>query len=241
MLSLSTHSIIREIHTQAELTAIRGAVERTDRVFVALKQRIKIGISERMVARKIERLFKQFGATALSFSPIVAFGPNVANPHHIPTARKLRMNEMVKLDFGCVYKNKCSDMTRTWYFGTPDAKFKKIYAIVLRAQEKAIARIRAGASCGAIDHAARGTIERAGFGKNFLHGTGHGISEFVHELPLLRPKATDRLTAGQVVTVEPGIYIKGWGGIRIEDMVLVQKNGSEVLTKSEKRLDCLVL
>ncbi|MBI5798969.1 MAG: M24 family metallopeptidase, partial [Candidatus Yonathbacteria bacterium] len=188
-----------------------------------------------MVAQNIVVSFQEFGASALSFPPIVAFGSNAANPHHMPTSRRLRNNEMVKLDFGCVYKNKCSDMTRTLFFGSPDARFKKLYALVLRAQERAIAKIRSDVSCGAIDRAARGMIERAGFGRNFVHGTGHGISEFVHELPLLRPKATDRLTAGQVVTVEPGIYIKGWGGIRIEDMVLVKKGGHDVITKSKKR------
>ncbi|MBI4262514.1 aminopeptidase P family protein [Candidatus Uhrbacteria bacterium] len=235
MSTLPIYPIIRETHTRTELAAIRGAVVRTDRVFGVLKQWIKIGMSEQMVVRKISALFKEYDASALSFPPIVAFGSNAANPHHEPTARRLRKNEMVKLDFGCVYKNKCSDMTRTLFFGSPDARFKKLYALVLRAQERTIAKIRSGVSCGAIDRAARGTIERAGFGKNFLHGTGHGISEFVHELPLLRPKATDRLTAGQVVTVEPGIYIKGWGGIRIEDMILVKNGGYEVLTKSEKR------
>ncbi len=232
---LSIHPIFRETHTGEELAAIRGAAARADLVFVALRQWIKIGMSEQMVAHKIALLFKQFGAEALSFPSIVAFGPNAATPHHMPTTRRLCRNEMVKLDFGCVYKNKCSDMTRTLFFGTPDARFKKLYPLVLHAQERAISKIRAGASCGAIDRAARGTIERAGFGKNFVHGTGHGISEFVHELPLLRPKATDRLTVGQVVTVEPGIYIKDWGGIRIEDMIELSATASKVLTAGVPR------
>lgn len=238
---LPTHSIIREAHTRAELAALRGAAACGDRMFAVLKPWIKIGMSERTVSRKIEQLFQEFGASALSFPPIVAFGLNAANPHHMPSARKLRKQEMVKLDFGCVYRGKCSDMTRMLFVGAPDARFKKRYTLVLRAQRRAIKEVRAGVLCSAIDRAARSVIARAGFGKHFVHGTGHGISEFVHELPLLRPKSNDRLAAGQVVTVEPGVYLKGWGGIRIEDMVLVQKNGCEILTESPKELETVII
>jgi Xaa-Pro aminopeptidase len=176
-------------------------------------------------------LRKSCHIAARSFNLIIGFGPDSALPHHETSERKLRNNEAVLIDYGCVYGNYCSDITRTYFHGKPDAEFKKVYAIVDAAQKAGLARVRAGVKTRDVDAACRNHIADAGYGQYFIHGTGHGVGLEIHEAPTLNTKSEEVLKAGMAVTVEPGIYLHGKFGVRIEDSVLVTKTGCEILTK----------
>jgi Xaa-Pro aminopeptidase len=191
---------------------------------------VQAGQKEREVADNIRSSLKKFGARP-AFRIIVASGKRSAKPHGFATDKIIRRGDLVVIDFGAVYNGYCSDMTRTFIVGKPTAKQKKIYRIVKEAQKRAIKAIRAGKACFEIDMAARQYIEKQGFGKYFIHSTGHGIGRRVHEAPKISKKNRRRLRKGMVITIEPGIYIKGWGGVRIEDMVLVTRRGCKALTK----------
>jgi Xaa-Pro aminopeptidase len=179
---------------------------------------------------------QDLGATGASFGFIVASGPRSALPHGVATDKVLQENEIVKMDFGCIYKGYCSDITRTVVLGKADEKQREIYGIVLESQLAAIAGIKAGITGQEADKFARDVITAAGYGENFGHGLGHGIGMAVHEQPRAGAKSENVLPVNSVITVEPGIYIPGWGGVRIEDMVVVQEDGCRVLTTSPKEL-----
>ncbi|MFA4905510.1 MAG: M24 family metallopeptidase [Candidatus Margulisiibacteriota bacterium] len=192
------------------------------------------GMTEKEVARFIRKKLKEKGAKREAFRIIVASGIRSAKPHAFATNKLLRAGEIVKIDFGALYQGYCSDITRTFFLGTTSVKQRKIYRVVLRAQQAAIRKVKSGVLARAVDKAARTVIERAGYGKYFIHSTGHGCGRKVHELPRISWKSDERLRAGQVITIEPGIYIRGWGGIRIEDMVRVTRTGCKILTRVPK-------
>ncbi|MCS7258154.1 MAG: Xaa-Pro peptidase family protein [candidate division WOR-3 bacterium] len=224
----------RMIKDQIELRTIREAVTYTDKVFMEVLKLIKPGISERDLSSEINYRFTKLGD--LSFPTIVAFGENSSKPHATPTMRKLKKNDVILFDLGLRYQNYCADMTRTVYFGRAPKKFKEIYQIVLDAQLKAIDFIKDGVLAKDVDFCAREVIKNAGFGKFFGHGLGHGVGLAVHELPTVSAQSKDVLKINMVVTVEPGIYLPEEFGIRIEDIVVVNKTGCEVYTKTSKEL-----
>ena len=197
------------------------------------KLRLLPGTTEKVVARAIRHELKLAGASE-AFRIIVASGIRSMVPHGFATNKRLRPRETVMVDFGALYRGYRSDITRTFFLGKPTAKQRNIYRLVLKAQKAAIKKVKAGVPAKAVDRAARSVIERAGYGKNFIHSTGHGIGRKVHEPPKISRKNEDRLKAGQVITIEPGIYIRGWGGIRIEDMVRVTRTGCKILTRVPK-------
>ena len=188
------------------------------------------GQTEEDIAHFIQKQLKKYGARP-AFRVIVASGPRSALPHGRATARKLGRGELVVIDFGALYNGYRSDVTRTFVLGPASPRQKKIMQVVLAAQQRAIRAVRAGERCSTVDRAARGYIERKGCGKYFIHSTGHGIGQRVHQSPKISRKNHRRLKAGQVITIEPGIYLKGWGGVRIEDMVEVTKKGCRILTR----------
>ena len=181
----------------------------------------------------IERGVREGGGEAVSFPPIVASGPNAALPHAVPMERKIGRGETVILDLGSKLDGYCSDMTRTWFAGEPHQKMREIYKIVREAQLSAQAAIRAGIDSVSVDSAARDLICDAGYGDNFGHGLGHGVGLAVHEKPGLRRIDPVILEENMVVTVEPGIYLPGEGGVRLENMVRITKTGCELLTRED--------
>jgi len=212
---------------QAQRTAVRIA----DAVLADLN--INAGQTEKEIASQIKNLLKSFKARP-AFRIIVASGKRSALPHGFATSKRIKKGDLVVIDFGALYNEYRSDISRTFIVGKPSPKQKKIYQIVKTAQARAIKAIRVGRACSAIDRAAREYIKSQGFGKKFIHTTGHGIGKKVHQAPKISPKNHSRIKAGTIVTIEPGIYIKGWGGVRIEDMVEVTKRGHRVLTKAKK-------
>ena len=207
------------------------AVHLADRVFNLIK--IREGEKEKEIADRIKNLLQKFGSRP-AFRIIVASGKRSAKPHGFATAKRIRRGELVVIDFGAVYNGYCSDITRTFVVGKPTKRQGKVYRIVKEAQKRAIKAIRAGRACFEIDQEARKYIEKRGFGKYFIHSTGHRIGKKVHEAPKISKSNRNRLRKGMVITIEPGIYINGWGGMRIEDMVLVTKKGYRILTRSYK-------
>ncbi|MGC8867628.1 MAG: M24 family metallopeptidase, partial [Elusimicrobiales bacterium] len=165
-----------------------------------------------------------------SFDTIVAFGENSALPHHETSERKLRRNEAVLIDFGCIYHRYCSDMTRTFFYGKPTEEFLKVYKTVELAQKKGIEAVKEGVLSDEIDKICRQTISEHGYGQYFIHGTGHGVGLDIHEDPTLNPKTSIKLLQGMTITIEPGIYLYGKFGVRIEDTVCVRKDGCEIMT-----------
>jgi len=225
----------RTIKDAAELATIRRAIAISDQAFDEVSARIQPGMSERQVARLIESRMLELGAEAPAFPTIVAAGPNGAMAHAVPSDRPIREGEPLVIDMGARYHGYNSDMTRTIVLGTPDNRFKDVYNIVLRAQVAAESAARSGLSGRAVDAAARDVSERADHGPHFGHGTGHGIGLEVHEPPRASRLAPETpLAAAVVISVEPGIYIEGWGGVRIEDLVLLSPEGAEVLTQAAK-------
>ena len=222
---------LRSVKDASELDAIRRSVAITEGVLALILEELEPGISEKEVAWSIEKRIREKGAEEISFPPIVASGKNAAFPHAIPTDRRIRKGEPIIIDMGSRLDGYCSDMTRTVTLGRPDAEFADIVNIVYDAQQKAIAAIRAGVSSRFVDGIARDYIDRKGFGDKFGHGLGHGVGLAVHEMPALSPRQDTQLEAGMVVTVEPGIYIPGWGGVRLENMIVVQPDGADVLNR----------
>ena len=218
------------------LSSFRQAAKISDRIFSQLLPSIKPGIREIELAQKIWQLAKQHGCTTLSFDTLVASGPRTAMPHAKPTQKKLCAGELVFIDFGVKVNGYCSDITRTFILGKPTARQKKIYQVVLEAQQKALQKVKAGVPVAEIDLAARDYIKKHHYGKYFVHSTGHGVRKRVHVKPRIHFKNPAILKAGEIITIEPGIYIKGWGGVRIEDMVVVTEKGYEVLTRALKEL-----
>jgi Xaa-Pro aminopeptidase len=227
---------IMVVKDHEEMRRIRKAVEITDMVFSQILNFIQPGITEQDLAAEIEYMMKKNGADGPAFDTIVASGPRSALPHGRASGRKIKEGEFVTLDMGALVEGYCADMTRTVIVGKARPKQKKVYQLVLTAQKKAIKSCRANLRCDRLDKIARDVIRKAGLGKYFGHGLGHGIGLLVHALPRVSSKSSEVLTPGMVVTIEPGIYIPNWGGVRIEDDVLITKRGCEVLTQSPKDL-----
>jgi Xaa-Pro aminopeptidase len=228
---------LRQTKTVAEIEAIRAAAAITDQAMSAVNEIIRPGMSEKQVAWELEKIMREAGADSMAFPVIVASGPNGAFAHHSSSDRKLKVGDPIIVDMGASLNGYQSDLTRTFYLGNePDEKFWEIYNIVHEAQKAALNEIKAGKSGKAIDQAARDHIKQAGYEKAFGHGLGHGVGLDIHEGPRLSQTAENDppLPTGAVVTVEPGIYLEGWGGVRIEDLVLVTDTGVEILSRCSK-------
>jgi Xaa-Pro aminopeptidase len=219
-----------------ELEYLREASRITDLAFEKLLPELKPGVSEKMVDAKLSYIMKELGADKDSFDSIIASGENGARPHHSPTTKILQKGELVTIDFGALYKGYHADITRTVCLGKADAKQREIYDIVLNAQLMAIDKIRPGMTGKEIDAISRDHIASKGYGDYFGHGLGHGLGLEIHAEPRLSPAYDKVLIENQVVTVEPGIYIPDWSGVRIEDDVVVTSDGIENLTHATKEL-----
>ncbi|MGB3016516.1 MAG: Xaa-Pro peptidase family protein [Ignavibacteria bacterium] len=220
----------------AEIELTKKAVEITDKVFLEVLNIIKPGITERQVSAHISFFHKMFGADGDSFDAIVAAGERSAFPHARPTDRIIREGELVKLDFGCTFSGMKSDMTRTIAIGRIPDECMKIYEIVREAQRRALESVKAGMHARAVDAVARDFIKENGYGSNFGHGLGHGLGYDIHEKPALNERSEYVLEENNIITIEPGIYVEGLGGVRIEDDIVVTKEGCEILNKSPKEL-----
>ena len=227
---------IRQIKSDEEADLMRKAQSIADETFAHLLTFIRPGMSEREVYLELVSDLRRRGAEGESFPAIVASGERGSLPHAAPTEKIIEEGDLLTLDFGCIYKGYCSDMTRTICVGKANEQQKEIYHTVLRAQEAALEAIKPGAICKDIDKIARDIIAEAGYGEYFGHGLGHAVGLEVHENPRLNTIDESVLKAGMVVTDEPGIYIPGFGGVRIEDIVLVTEEGKEVLSSSPKEL-----
>jgi Xaa-Pro aminopeptidase len=223
--------------TPEEIQKIRQSVLLNETVFQEVFARLKPGQTEREVALAIESTMMQRGAEAPAFPTIVAAGPNAALPHAVPTDRIINKGETIIIDMGLKLEGYCSDMTRTVVLGKPDKSTVKIIRLVRRAQRAALKIIKAGISARDADSAAREVISEAGYGKNFGHGLGHGVGLAVHEAPSLNRMRRNKLQPGMVVTVEPGIYLPGLGGVRLENMVVVEEKGCTILNRDKTFLD----
>ncbi len=223
----------RIIKDEEEVERIRKSVRLTESALKAAWNFLSPGRSEREVAWVIEKTIREGGGQAVSFPPIVASGPNAALPHAVPTGRKAGRGESVILDLGSRLDGYCSDMTRTWTAGEPDPKLREIYKIAREAQLAAQDAARAGTDSVRVDSAARDLIRQAGYDEYFGHGLGHGVGLAVHEKPGLRKVDPVILEENMVVTIEPGIYLPGFGGVRLENMVLITKTGCELLTRED--------
>jgi Xaa-Pro aminopeptidase len=227
---------VRATKTAAELDGIRRAAAVTDRVFSRLAREPFAGRTEREVAWRAEELFHEEGAEGLAFPVIVAAGANGANPHTTPGDQMIERGQLVIVDAGARLGGFCSDCTRTFSTGDLPERLREAYEVVLRAQLAALAEIRAGAAGRDVDAVARELIDSTAFAGTFGHGLGHGVGLEVHEAPALRPESEDTLSAGNVVSVEPGVYLPREGGVRIEDLVIVTEEGCEILSPFTKEL-----
>lgn len=228
---------MRCVKEPGEIDIIRKSVRLNEKVFKTIFPTIQPGTSEIDIALALEQEMRRRGAERASFDTIVATGDNGALPHAVPTPSPIVKNRSLTIDMGLVLDGYCSDMTRTFTVGKADKKYKKIHRIVRRAQLAGIKAVRAGATGQEVDRAAREVIKEAGYGMYFGHSLGHGVGLAVHEAPSISPRGTAKLKEGMIVTIEPGIYIPGWGGIRLEDMVVVTKNGCDNLNKDTTWLD----
>lgn len=230
---------LRWVKDHREIEHIREAQAIADEAFEVIVSKLVEGVTEREAALELDTTFRRLGAERPAFETIVAFGESAAEPHHAPLARPLARGDVVKLDFGCVVAGYHSDMTRTVSFGEPAGELRLAYEVVRRAQQAGVDAVREGVTGAQVDGAAREVIRSAGFGDRFKHGLGHGVGLEIHEGPSLRETSSDVLPSGAVVTVEPGIYLAGAGGVRIEDMVEVTTEGCRVIPGTPK--DLLVL
>lgn len=238
-LKMTTASVeeLRQIKDKEEIAAIRRAVRQAEKVFTIVRATLRGDQTEKQVADDLEYRLRQIGAKETSFPPIVAVGARAALPHAQPSQVRIDAAGMVLIDWGAdegLYK---SDLTRVLVTGRIPPKLKTVYGVVLTAQRQAIEAIHPGAMCEDVDWAARRVIQKAGFGRRFGHALGHGVGLEIHEAPRIGPKQKQRLEPGMVVTVEPGIYLPGRFGVRIEDDVLVTKDGCEVLSKVPKEFN----
>lgn len=227
---------IREVKDESEIEIIKQACEITDQAFEHILTFIKAGVTEIAVANELDRFLKEKGASGMSFDTIVASGVRSSMPHGVASDKVIEHGDMVTLDFGCYYKGYTSDMTRTIAVGEVNPELEKIYHIVLEAHNRVIESTKAGMTGKEVDALARDYITEQGFGENFGHTTGHGIGLDVHEGPAVASRNDQPLVVNNIITDEPGIYIAGLGGVRIEDDLLVTENGVESLNRSPKNL-----
>lgn len=220
---------LRKIKSEDEIQRTVDALRLAEAAFSTVLSTLRPGMTEKAVAWSMEKTMRELGAQGLSFPVIVASGPNSALPHAIPSDRQIQPGEPILFDWGVRLEAYCSDTTRTVVLGTPDDTFHKVFATVVEARDKAIAAICHGASGTAVDKIAREHIDKNGFADKFSHSLGHGTGLAIHEAPRLSPIRDDRLASGMIVTVEPGIYLPGWGGIRMENQVVVTEHGARVL------------
>jgi Xaa-Pro aminopeptidase len=228
--------LLRWVKAPEEVGFLDAAQGIADDAFDVITAKLTEGMTEKQAALELDTTMRALGADGLAFDTIMAFGESAAEPHHQPTDRQLARGDIVKMDFGCVVRGYHSDMTRTVAFGEPSGQLREVHAIVRRAQQAGVDAVQAGASGGDLDRVARDIISEAGYGEQYRHGLGHGVGLEIHEGPSLRAGGTDVLPVGAVVTVEPGIYLDGMGGVRIEDMVEVLADGCRVLPRTTKEL-----
>lgn len=228
---------LRAVKEPEEIELIAKAVEITDRAFEYIQDIIHSGMKESELAWQIERFLREQGSQAVPFDLIVASGENGALPHARPSERTINTGEPVVIDIGARVEGYSSDMTRTMWIGSTDKTLAKVYDTVLGAQLTALAILKEGMTGGEVDSLARTAIDQAGYGSNFGHGLGHGVGLATHELPTLNPRSQDQLVDNTVFTVEPGIYLPGWGGVRIEDMVVIEGGKPRVMSKAKKVYD----
>lgn len=230
---------LRRVKDPYELETIKSAVRIADEAFNHVLKFIKPGVKELELAAELEYHMKKLGATGTSFETIIASGKRSSLPHGVASLKKLEMGDPVTIDFGAYYEDYCSDMTRTVFLGEPEPEMKKIYNIVLQAQQQSAMGAVAGMRGKDVDQIAREFIYGKGYEKNFGHGLGHSVGLQIHEDPRLNPTGESILENGMVVTVEPGIYISGYGGVRIEDILVIQDDKPVTLTTSTK--DMIIL
>lgn len=226
----------RMTKTLDEIARIQKACDITSRTAKAIPDLVSEGMTETAAAAELNHMMMKLGASTTAFTTNASFGPGTAEPHYTPAARRLRKGQLMLFDFGAQYMRYASDLTRTLVCGRPSTKHTEMHEVVLEAQIAAIDAIRGGAHGQKVDAAARDVIERSAFKGLFIHGTGHGLGVSVHDPGGIRQSKDMILEPGMVMTVEPGVYIKGFGGVRIEDDVLVTKGGCKVLTRAPKEL-----
>ena len=228
--------ILRQVKTPTEILAIRKACNITAEAFRAILPKIREGMTEKELQIELDFTMLKLGADTTAFDTIIAAGEHGSLPHAIPGNRAIRQGDMVTMDFGAKVGNYCADMTRTVALGKPSEEMRRIYDTVLRAQMMCEDALSAGKNCYDIDKLARDYIDARGYAGRFGHGLGHSVGIDIHEEPRLSPSCQEILKAGVVITVEPGVYVPGVGGVRIEDTCLVRENGCEALTDAEKQL-----
>lgn len=230
---------LRAQKDEKEIEALIAAQRIAERALEQILTEIKPGVTEKEIAARLQYLMLSYGAEKMSFDPIVASGANGSMPHAVPTEKKIAAGEFVTMDFGCIYRGYCSDMTRTVCVGQPTEEMQEVYDIVLRAQLAGIAVAKAGVTGKDIDGAARKVIEDAGYGAYFGHSFGHGVGVEIHESPNASPANEKPMPVGAVISAEPGIYLPGKFGVRIEDVLILRDGGCEDITKAGK--DLLIL
>lgn len=254
-LTFDGYQRLREVLPKAEVTPIKGKVEGlksikdegeiqlmketakiADEAFSEVLSLIHAGAKEIELATELDYRMKKKGAAKASFETIVASGWRAALPHGLPSEKEIKSGEMIIFDFGANYRGYCSDCTRTVFLGEPDERGREIYGLVRRAQRAGLEGASAGVKASELDGMARKLIEEAGYGTNFGHSLGHGVGVSVHEVPKVSALSEENLREGMVVTIEPGVYIPNWGGVRIEDMVVIRRDGCEILTSLTKDL-----
>lgn len=225
------------------LVACRKVATITYQAFREISQYIELNMTERQLAWRMRQLLYKYGSERQAFPVIVAFGEQAAEPHHKPTARKLKLGDIIKIDAGGIYHNMRGDVTRTYFFGEPDQKFRERYQAVYQAQLKAFKVYQAGKTGQEIDVVARNYLRSKALNTLFIHSLGHGVGRAIHQPPFLTPSKKGRriLQVGEVVTNEPGVYESGWGGIRIEDMIEITAAGPKWLGEAPKKLKEIIL
>jgi Xaa-Pro aminopeptidase len=227
---------LRAVKDAGELELLARAVDIADRAFEAVAPSVTAGVTEEEVAWNLEKAMRELGAEAIAFDIIVGAGPNGALPHHRAGDKVIRDGEAVVIDMGASYQGYCSDLSRTLIVGEPDEIFSKVYDTVLRAQLAAEEQVVAGMKGREIDAISRDIIAEAGYGDNFGHSLGHGVGLAVHESPGVGPTSEGPVENGMVFTIEPGIYLSGWGGVRIEDMAVMENGRARILSSAHKRV-----
>jgi Xaa-Pro aminopeptidase len=225
---------LRSVKDSQELAFMTKAIELADAVFEEVRATLHPGMTEKEIAWQVEKSLREKGSEGVPFEIIVASGPNSALPHAQPTEKTVSFGEPVLIDMGARIGGYCSDFSRTLFLGKADKTFQEIYNIVLKAQTVAIEGVRSGMDAREADRLARSVIEEAGYGEAFGHGLGHGVGLATHEAPAVNSSSSDLLADGMVFTIEPGIYLVGWGGVRIEDMVVLEEGRAKVLTQTRK-------